>query len=125
MAHYQQAQYQQPRHQERHVLFYSTRCLNCKRFMESMNRTPAANIVQCVDIDRVPPASLGDLQAVPTLVSRDTGVARVGQAAFEWLKAYEHDLPLETFQGGGGLSFSEFGRDGAAKFTGMPYSDVV
>ena len=85
-------------------------CPNCTRFLASLRRLPVRAKVVDVRTARHLPEGL---QAVPTVVGAD-GVLRSATAAFEWLHAQEHLVPLDEYatvmgQGSlGGLDCADF-----------------
>ena len=87
------------------VVYVSSQCPNCDRFVKSLRRLQIDSKV--VNIDRAP---VNGLTAVPTVVV--SGQVMVGTAAFEWLQGFEAKLPLEAYatvlgEGCGGLSYTE------------------
>lgn len=95
-----------------HTLLYSTQCPNCTRFIDALARTSAAGSVRLVDVATLSPAQVARVSAVPALIT-PTGGTMYGTQAFEWLKQYEADIPLESFAlGANGLG------------TGLAFSDV-
>jgi len=87
------------------VVYVSSQCPNCDRFVKSLRRLQLD--AKVVNIDRTP---VNGLTAVPTVSSG--GRVLVGTAAFEWLQGYEAKLPLDAYamtlgEGEGGLSYTD------------------
>lgn len=76
------------------------------RFIGALDRTPAAQHVQRVDVNKLTLNQRKEIQAVPTIVL-DDGRRLTGAAAFEWLKTFEGGVTLGSFEPSNGLAFSE------------------
>ena len=77
------------------VVYYSDRCQNSRRFMESLNRTRLKTVARLVNIDHT---TVNGLKFLPTVVV--DGTPKIGTAAFEWLKTFDGDMELQTYGGG-------------------------
>lgn len=97
------------------TLVYSPQCTNCARFIDALRRTPAASSVAMVDVAQLTPQQLSSVTAVPALITAE-GQTLYGTKAFEWLKQYEADVQLESFNGNGTLPFSDIGSMGYATY---------
>lgn len=97
-----------------HQLYYSSRCVNCSRFIGALSRLEISRHVRVIDIDTMP---VQGVEYVPTLVDK-SGAMHVGTEAFKWLGQYEADAPLDTIplMGCNGLAFSGIDSEGHAEF---------
>lgn len=90
-------------------MVYKNGCPNCARFVDGLRRTEAQNTVALVDVDTLRPDQRASLVAVPALITG--GSVLYGTAAFEWLRKFDSQVELETFEGGGhggSLAFSSW-----------------
>lgn len=88
------------------TVYWSPQCPSCVRFMKSAERMGVS--LNAVDITQSP---VNGLTAVPTVVTPQ-GQTLVGTKAFDWLRAYEGNVPLTSYatvlgEGCGGLSYTE------------------
>lgn len=90
----------------RTTLVYSPQCPNCMRFLDALQRTPAAQHVTVVDVNSLAREQLTNLAAVPALITQDGTL--YGTKAFEWLKQFDGDTELDGFVASrGSLAFSD------------------
>lgn len=91
----------------RTTLVYSPQCPNCMRFLDALQRTPAARDVTVTDVNTLGRDQLTHLAAVPALITAE-GAVLYGTKAFEWLKQFDGDTELDGFVAGrGSLAFSD------------------
>lgn len=95
-----------------HLVVYSPQCPNCARFLDALSRLPVSAQVRLVDVTTLSPAQTSGLTAVPALMTG--GRTLYGTKAFEWLKNFEQEAPLESYDGpgygtaaSGSLAFSD------------------
>lgn len=92
------------------VVYVSMQCPNCLRLLKTLDKLKLK--VKVVNIDRT---QVNGLTAVPTV--SENGQTYVGTKAFEWIQAYEANLPLEAYatvvgEGvGGGLTYTDLETD--------------
>ena len=108
-----------------HRLIYAAQCPNCTRFLGALERTPVASRVQRIDVATLSPEQRRAVPAVPMLVL-DNGTSLVGSQAFQWLKQYEGEVELDTYEGArgcrGGLGFSDVSMDAGLISYAQTYS---
>lgn len=102
-------------------LIYSPQCPNCQRFIGALDRTSAKTSVMKISVASLAPEQRKVVTAVPMLVM-DDGSALVGTKAFEWLKQFEGDMEMDSFNGSGGLGFAAFGDDDGTIMHSTAYS---
>lgn len=91
------------------IVYVSSGCTNSSRFLECVERIPSLrNKVKIINVDNSPPSMLQGIDFVPTVVESG-GNTYVGVQAFEFLKAFDHEIEMEPMQFGGGLTFSTLG----------------
>jgi hypothetical protein len=76
------------------VLYFSPRCPNSVRFIQSMKKTRLARCVSAVNVDQTP---VQGLKFLPTLVV--DGRHHVGSEAFSYLKQFDGDVSLDAYEG--------------------------
>jgi glutaredoxin len=91
------------------VVYVSMQCPNCLRLLKTLDKLQLK--VKVINIDRT---RVDGLTAVPTV--NDRGTVHVGTKAFEWVQAYESQVPLEAYatvlgEGAGGLSYTDLDTD--------------
>jgi hypothetical protein len=88
------------------IVVYSPQCPNCARFLDALSRLPVSSQVRLVDVTTLSAAQTAGLTAVPALMTG--GRTLYGTKAFEWLKNFEQEAPLDSYDGSGGsLAFSD------------------
>lgn len=98
------------------ILYYSERCVNCKRLLDTIERMPNVHKnMRFLNIDTAPPEAKRQLTAVPTMQLQD-GQMLIGSKAFEHLQQFNSEIEYETLPiaNGGSLPFSEVGSDGSS-----------
>jgi hypothetical protein len=93
-----------------HTLVFSHNCPNCQRFLGALEACGPANAqVRRLDVASMNPSDLNKVKAVPTMFLNN-GQVLVGKSAFDWLKQFDGQCPLEGFElvGSHGLPFSHW-----------------
>jgi len=98
------------------ILYYSERCVNCKRLIDAIERMPSVHKnMRFLNIDTTSPETKQQLTAVPTMQLQN-GQMLVGSKAFEYLQQFNSEIEYETLPiaNGGSLPFSQVGSDGSS-----------
>lgn len=82
------------------ILYFSPRCSNSMRFLDSLKRTRLAQSVRLVNVDDTP---VQGLKFLPTLVV--DGRTHVGSDAFAYLKQFDGDVNLGFYEGASARGF--------------------
>lgn len=99
-----------------HTVYISQHCPVCARFVEGVRSSPrASKEIRMVDVDHVDEGTRKRLTVVPTLQTSN-GKTLAGSEAFTFLKEYEQDVELDSYEfGSSDLMFSDF-----TSWDGMP-----
>jgi hypothetical protein len=92
------------------TVYVSSQCPNCARFLEQLEWLQSAHLkipIRTVNIDG---QRVDNLTAVPTVV--DGKDVHVGTRAFEWLQAFDAQVPLSAY-----ADFSKDAEDDELPFT--------
>jgi len=92
------------------IIYVSQQCPNCIRLLQTIQRLHIESHIINIDYE----APHHQISAVPTVIS-DEGV-KTGTDAFEWVQAFEAQMPLESYatilgEGLGGLSYTDIESD--------------
>ena len=89
--------------------YVSEHCLNCTRLISIVRSSKlASREVRIVDVDTLPASARAKLTAVPTIQTPNNTTV-VGSEAFNFLKKYESDVELGSWDiASGSLLFSDY-----------------
>lgn len=103
-------------------LYYSPQCPSCRKFIDFVNRVPQLKSMRLIDVSTLQP---GAVQYVPTVVS-DDGKHLVGTAAFDWLKQFQADAEIDSYESiAGGLMYCTVDDPDSATQSVRHFSDFI
>jgi hypothetical protein len=89
------------------LVYVSQQCPNCIRLLDTIQRLQLR--IRIIDIDVQAPRH--QISVVPTVIT-EQGRTKTGTDAFEWLQAFEAEVPLDAYatvtgEGEGGLPYTD------------------